>query len=477
MASAIPSLLFCLLVLAPHLGSSSHTSFINGGKQTFVRSSDSRTPPTCSPAPSGDGGEVPAGRLPVVHRLSPCSPSGAGEGQSMLSAGDAFDRDSLRLRALFGESDTEDSKAGLTIPATGAPLAALPGAADYSVVVGFGNPVQKLAVGFDTATVGATLLQCKPCSADGDPCDRSFDPSRSHSLAQIPCASPDCPLRACNGPRSCTVALKKKGAVLLNATVVTDTLTFSRSVHADQFRFACLEMGATADTTTDRSSGVLDLSRERHSLASRVLVCPNTVAFSYCLPADPGFPGFLSLGPTRPERSGRGVVGGYATVWDKTSHPNLYFLRLVGVSVGVRHLPVPPAALASDALLEVHTTFNYLSHHVYAALRHEFREQMREYRRAPPMGELETCYDFSRESSYSVPMITLRFHGGAELVIDHMLYFKDPRNVFGVACLAFAPAPAYAPTGVAVVGSMAQANMEVVYDVRGGRVGFVPNGC
>ncbi|KAF7057691.1 hypothetical protein CFC21_064893 [Triticum aestivum] len=476
MASAIPSLLFCLLVLAPHLGSSYHTSFINGGKQTFVRSSDSMAPPTCSPAPS-DGGEVPAGRLPVVHRLSPCSPSGAGEGQSMLSAGDAFDRDSLRLRALFGESEPEDSKAGLTIPATGAPLAALPGAADYSVVVGFGTPVQKLAVGFDTATVGATLLQCKPCSADGDPCVRSFDPSRSHSLAQIPCASPDCPLRACNGPRSCTVALKKKGAVLLNATVVTDTLTFSRSVHADEFRFACLEMGAAADTTTERSSGVLDLSRERHSLASRVLVSPDTVAFSYCLPADPGFPGFLSLGATRPERSGRGVVGGYATVWDKASHPNLYFLRLVGVSVGVRHLRVPPAALASDALLEVHTTFNYLSHHVYAALRHEFREQMREYRRAPPLGELETCYDFSRESSYSVPMITLRFHGGAELVIDHMLYFKDPRNVFGVACLAFAPAPAYAPAGVAVVGSMAQANMEVVYDVRGGKVGFVPNGC
>uniref|UniRef100_M8CLI6 Xylanase inhibitor C-terminal domain-containing protein n=1 Tax=Aegilops tauschii TaxID=37682 RepID=M8CLI6_AEGTA len=359
MASAIPSLLFCLLVLAPRLGSSSHTSFINGGKQTFVRSSDSRVP-TCSPAPS-DGGEVPAGRLPVMHRLSPCSPSSAGEGKSMLSAGDAFDRDALRLRAIFRESEPEDSKVGLTIPATGAPLAALPGdaylesepedskvgltipatgaplaalpgAADYNVVVGFGNPVQKLAVGFDTATVGATLLQCKPCSADGDPCDKFFDPSRSYSLAQIPCASPDCPLRACSEPSSCTFALKKKGAVLVNATVVTDTLTVSRSASAN-----------------------------------------------------------------------------------------------------------------------------------------DFREQMREYRRAPPLGELETCYDFSRESSYSVPMITLRFHGGAELVIDHMLYFKDPRNVFGVACLAFAPAPAYAPAGVAVVGSMAQVNMEVVYDVRGGK--------
>ncbi|XP_044955689.1 aspartyl protease AED1-like [Hordeum vulgare subsp. vulgare] len=475
MASPMPSLLFCLLVLAPHLGSSSHTSFINGGKRTFVRSSDPSVPPTCSPTPSG---EVPAaGRLPVMHRLSPCSPSGAGEGQSMLSAGDAFDRDSLRLRALFGEVEPEeDSKAGVvTIPATGAPLAALPGAADYSVVVGFGTPVQKLAVGFDTATVGATLLQCKPCSADGDPCDKSFDPSRSRSLAQIPCASRDCPLMACSRPSSCAVALKKKGAVLINATVVTDTLTVSRSVHADDFRFACLEMGAA--TTEYSSSGVLDLSRERHSLASRVAVSPDTVAFSYCLPADPGSPGFLSLGATRPELSGRSVVGGYATVWDRASHPNLYFLRLVGVSVGVRHLHVPPAALATDALLEVHATFNYLSHHAYAALRHEFRELMREYRRAPPVGELETCYDFTGLRSFSVPMITLRFHGGADLVMDHVLYFKDPRNVFGVACLAFAPAPAYVPAGVAVVGSMAQANMEVVYDVRGGKVGFVPNGC
>jgi hypothetical protein len=56
------------------------------------------------------------------------------------------------------------------------------------------------------------------------------------------------------------------------------------------------------------------------------------------------------------------------------------------------------------------------------------------------------------------------------------MYFKDNRNFFSVGCLAFAPLPLYAP-GVAIIGSMAQAQTEVVYDILGGKVGFVPNRC
>ena len=54
MASAIPSLLFCLILAAAHLGSSYHTSYSNGGKHFVVLSSDPRSPSTCSPVPSGE---------------------------------------------------------------------------------------------------------------------------------------------------------------------------------------------------------------------------------------------------------------------------------------------------------------------------------------------------------------------------------------------------------------------------------------
>ncbi|XP_073360128.1 aspartyl protease family protein At5g10770-like [Aegilops tauschii subsp. strangulata] len=454
MPSGIPSLLFCLLLAAPHLGSSYHT---NGGKHFVVRSSDWRSPSTCSPVPSG---EVDGGRLPVMHRLSPCAPAsgaGAGSGQSMPSISDA-----LRLRALFGDSG-DYKKSGVTIPSVGTPLQSLPGASEYHVTVGYGTPVQRLAV-------GATLLRCEPCA--GGRCGKKhlFDPSRSSSLAQIPCGSRNCPLSDCSGP-SCTATLKKKGAVVLNATFVTDTLTVSRSVAVDDFRFVCLETRGAS--TEGRSSGVLDLSRDPHSLASRVVLSPDTVAFSYCLPsAFPYSAGFLSFGATRPN------IVSYATLKSKASHPNLYFLRLVGVSVGAVDIPVPPQALAGDALMELHTTFTYLQPKVYAALRDQFRGWMGQYPVAPPYGELDTCYNFTGQSSVGVPAVELTFEGGAGLEpgVQQTMYFKDRGNIFSVGCLAFAPVPPHA-RGITVIGSLAQATTEVVYDLRGGKVGFVTKSC
>ncbi|XP_037458584.1 aspartyl protease family protein At5g10770-like [Triticum dicoccoides] len=417
MASAIPSLLFCLILAAAHLGSSYHTSYTNGGKHFVVLSSDPRSPSTCSPVPS-DGG-----RLPVMHRLSPCAPAsgaGAGSGQSMPSIGDA-----LRLRALFGDSG-DYKKSGLTIPSIGTPLQSLPGASEYHVTVGYGTPIL--------------------------------------------CGSRKCPLSDCSGP-SCTATLTKKGAVVLNATFVTDTLTVSRSVAVDDFRFVCLETRGAS--TVGSSSGVLDLSRDPQSLASRVVLSPDTVAFSYCLPsAFPYSAGFLSFGATRPN------IVSYATLKSKASHPNLYFLRLVGVSVGGVDIPVPPQALAGDALMELHTTFTYLQPKVYAALRDQFRGWMGQYPVAPPYGELDTCYNFTGQSSVGVPAVELTFEGGAGLEpgVQQTMYFKDRGNIFPVGCLAFAPVPAHA-RGISVIGTLAQATTEVVYDLRGGKVGFVPKSC
>jgi hypothetical protein len=194
------------------------------------------------------------------------------------------------------------------------------------------------------------------------------------------------------------------------------------SIPVNDIRVACLEMGAR---TTDSSSGVIDLSRESHSLASRVVLSPETVAFSYCLPWDPATQGFLTFGAARPERAGRGVT--YAKLQRNAARPNLYFVKLVGVSIGGIDLPVAPASIAADALVEVHTTFTYLKPDVYAVLRSNFRWWMKEYVVAPSSGELDTCYDFTHLNAIEVPIITLRFEGGAslELGIEQMMYLPQ----------------------------------------------------
>jgi hypothetical protein len=73
----------------------------------------------------------------------------------MPTVSDTFNNDAIRLRAL---SRSSARTTGLTIPSTGTPLVALPGGSEYHVNVGYGTPVQKLTVGFDTATVGAMFL-------------------------------------------------------------------------------------------------------------------------------------------------------------------------------------------------------------------------------------------------------------------------------------------------------------------------------
>uniref|UniRef100_M8ARR8 Aspartic proteinase nepenthesin-2 n=1 Tax=Aegilops tauschii TaxID=37682 RepID=M8ARR8_AEGTA len=436
MASAIPCLLLCLLILAPHLGSSYRTGSINGGKHVITR--------------DGNG-------LAVTHRLSPCSPSAAGLGQSMPSVGDASSRDALRLRGLL--DDSADSR-GLTIPSTGTPLVDLPDAPEYHVVVGLGTPAQNLTVGFDTATIGATLLQCKPCAA-GDPCDKVFDPSQSSSLYDIPCGRTweGCPITRCSTP-GCTFRVTHNGSLVLNASMEKDTLTLAPSVHLRGFRFLCMEM--MSEVPTDGTSGVLDPSRNHHSLAPR-----HGGAESQ---------GFLSFGTIRPELAGRSVS--YATLHSRAPRRNLYFLRLTGVSIDGLDLPISAQALASDALVEVQTTFTYLKPRVYEYLRDLFRYAMSNYKVAPASGELDTCYDFTDMDAIGVPSITLSFEGGAslELGLEQMMYFSNPHNIFSVACLAFAAAPAYG-SGASVIGSLAQAYTEVVYDLRGGKVGFVDNRC
>ncbi|KAK3132264.1 hypothetical protein QOZ80_6AG0518640 [Eleusine coracana subsp. coracana] len=473
-------MLLCLvLLLSPYLSFSYHTSYTHGGKHFVIRSNDDPKQPESLPCSAIHAGRSGSDGLPLMHRSHPCS--GLGEAQQTHAeapAEDVLQRDALRINSLLGEEDCSPAPAptspgtGARVPTKGDPLRSLPGALQYHVTVGFGTPVQRFTVGFETATNGATLLQCKPCATYPEPCSDSFDPSASSSLAHVPCGSPDCPFQSCPG-RGCTVNVNLNRRFRGNATFVTDKLTLSPSSTVDKFRFACLEAGLR---TTDSSSGILDLSRNSHSLASRAPSSLFTVAFSYCLPAFKNNVGFLSIGAVRPEFSGRNVS--YTPLRSNAANGNLYFLELVGIGVGGPNLPIPPTTLAGNSLLDLHTTFTYLKPEVYKVLRDNFREWMTHYRRAAPREGLDTCYDFTGLNIVVMPAITLNFAGGAsiDLSIPEMMYFPDPNNFFSIACLAFAATPGNTKI-VSVIGAKAQASMEVVYDLRAGKVGFVPYRC
>jgi hypothetical protein len=180
------------------------------------------------------------------------------------------------------------SPTATTIPANGSSNSRLPGALDYSVLVSYGTPEQQFPVLLDTNSIGLSLLRCKPCTSGSDDCDPAFDASRSSTFAHVLCGSPDCPTN-CSGGSVCP--FDNPNSTTIVGMFSRDVLMLAPSMAVHDFRFVCLDV----KSDDQPEAGILDLSRDRNSLPSR-LAGAGPATFSYCLPRSPSSQGFLCLG-------------------------------------------------------------------------------------------------------------------------------------------------------------------------------------
>ncbi|CAN6221551.1 unnamed protein product [Urochloa humidicola] len=489
MAPAAASVIFFGLLLLPHLCTSYQASYNPGSRRFIIHSSDdeseaSTSMPACSTIPSANGN-----RLPLMHRHSPCSPlASAGKPSQASSSIDVFERDAQRLRTIFGAAQPGGAApaparaSGVTLPITGIDNGAVVGGLDYSVTVGFGTPAQQLPMDFDTLrlSLGMSTLRCKPCRAGAAPCDPAFDPGMSSSFASAVCGSV-CP-SVCHGS-VCSVNITSisNHSVAANCTFVKDMLTLSPSVTVESFVLACIDVDNFHSTG---SSGLLDLSQSNFSLVSRLTSSRSpadntTASFSYCLPASPASThGFLSIGGALPDLSGSDA--GFTPLMASKPIPMMsdYLVRLVGIKVGGAELPLPGGIPWNLATLEVGASFTFFPPVIYTVLRDEFRKQMTNYTMAPPYRTLDTCYNFTGLPRFEIPGIILEFQVGAALQpdVNQMMYFVDGDHSSNYVCLAFAQLPELFPYS-SVIGNRVQQTVEVVYDVPGGKVGFIKGSC
>ncbi|TVU11512.1 hypothetical protein EJB05_45103, partial [Eragrostis curvula] len=469
-----PTVLFFCLLLLPQLGTSSHISYTLGSKKFFVRSSDksqaTSAPASCSSIPSGLGSD----KVPVVHRLSPCSPlNGADKSNSKPSAMDVYRRDVRRVRSLFASPAGEIVSApapapapgGVRVPAYGVTAPTVPGVQDYAVVVGFGTPLQAFAMVLETS-LGLSLLRCKPCASRRD-CEPAFDPSKSSTFTNVPCGSPDC-RTTCLG----SVCPLPFGG--MDGSVVQDVFRFRISAGiVNNFTFGCFHDDHPAFRPV---VGALDLSRDSRSVASR-LATPGAPTFSYCLPLSTSGMGFLTVAAARPEAPGGRVQ--HAPLVLNPAFPSAYFIDLAGISLNGRDVPIPPATdIAHTTAIDVGTSFTFLKPDVYAPLRDAFRADMTDYPTAPPMHGLDTCYNFTGLKAIAIPLVRLKFGNGESFILgeEQTMYSEHPSTFpFTVACLAFAASPS-GHDQYSVIGTLAQTSTEVVYDVSGGKVMWPSSG-
>uniref|UniRef100_A0ACD5ZSK2 Uncharacterized protein n=1 Tax=Avena sativa TaxID=4498 RepID=A0ACD5ZSK2_AVESA len=361
--------------------------------------------------------------------------------------------------------DLGNAKCAVPAPAA-APTHSLEEEAMTTVV-----PAARQTMVIDTSS-DITWVQCLPCPypqchTQKDP---FYDPANSTTYAPIPCASPACTRlgrsygNGCSASKECRYVVNYGDGTATAGTYITDTLTLSPAIVVKRFQFGCSH--AVKGSFSDQTAGVLALGGGTQSLLAQTAKDYGN-AFSYCIPL-PSSLGFLSLG---------GPVGASSRfartplIRNKRA-PTFYIVRLEAITVAGKRLAVPPAAFAAGAVMDSSAVVTQLPPPAYAALRAAFRTAMSAYGPlAPPVRNLDTCYDFTRFPNVKLPKVSLVFAGGAaKLDLDAPSLMLD-------GCLAFAATPGGADGSVGFIGNVQQQTYEVLYDVGGGSVGFRRAAC
>jgi len=188
-------------------------------------------------------------------------------------------------------------------------------------------------------------------------------------------------------------------------------------------------------------------------------------AFSYCLPPTPGSSGFLTLGAA----SRSGFVK--TPMLRSTQIPTYYGVLLEAIRVGGQQLNIPTSVFSAGSVMDSGTVITRLPPTAYSALSSAFKAGMKKYPPAQPSGILDTCFDFSGQSSVSIPSVALVFSGGAVVNLDFNGIMLELDNW----CLAFAANSDDSSLGF--IGNVQQRTFEVLYDVGGGAVGFRAGAC
>ncbi|KAL6661455.1 hypothetical protein ACP70R_000839 [Stipagrostis hirtigluma subsp. patula] len=328
-----------------------------------------------------------------------------------------------------------------------------------------GNSVVSQTMAVDTGS-DVPWVQCFPCPVP--PChqqsDQLYDPTKSTTSTWIPCGSPACRRlgiygSGCSSSR-CGYTINYGGGSATAGNYISDTLTLTPKAVVRNFRFGCSH--SVRGSFSDQTAGVMALGGGTQSLLSQTAGIFGN-AFSYCI-ASPSSSGFLSLG--RPV----GAASSFARtpLIRSTWAPTFYLVRLRAIIVAGQVLNVPATVFSAGSVMDSSVIVTQLPPTAYVALRAAFRYAMRMYPLAPPVGMLDTCYDFIRFTTVKVPKVALVFDGGAVLELDASSVMLD-------GCLAFAATSS--DMSVGFIGNVQQQTYEVLYDVGGGAVGFRRGAC
>ncbi|XP_009629718.1 aspartyl protease AED1-like [Nicotiana tomentosiformis] len=398
--------------------------------------------PYCQRSTSGP--KIGSQKLEIVSRYGPCFPNASRT--KTPSSNELLNWDQARVRSInkrvndhLYSNDPVNYNYG-----------------SYTVKVSLGTPRQDYHLMVDTGSE-SSWVRCQSCTKGCKSDDSLYNPSNSLTYTNSSCNGI---FNVIYGDNSYT-----------NGTWGCDILIIDGFGAIMNFRFGCGQenVDETGNNFGD-AAGILGLGRGELSLPSQS--DSSMKMFSYFIPLTNSLVGNMYFGTEALKILY--TCSFQFTPLVKGPEPVYYYLDLVGISVAGNKLNVPSITFTNEGtIIDSGTVITRLPQVVYSALRTAFRESMLSYTLLENVDELmDTCYSFNGYEQIALPEIKFHFGEGTSTTTDvklsnnGILWMKDNR----VKCLAFSATESYS-----IIGNVQQRGMNVIYDLKGERIGFASN--
>lgn len=346
------------------------------------------------------------------------------------------------------------------------------GSGEYFTRFGVGTPPRQVYMVADTGS-DIIWLQCAPCVHCYEQTDPVFNPTLSSSFRKIACTSPMCrvlQLHGCEARNNlCMYQVAYGDGSFTEGEFSMEALSFRGATMAN----VAMGCGHDNEGLFAGAAGLFGLGGGSLSFPSQMGTQFRRI-FSYCL-MERGKDGFSSL-----IFGNAGVPRGtlFTPLLKNPTLDTFYYVSLVGISVGSSMLTIPSAAFKLDTggnggvIVDSGTSVTRLVEVAYGPLRSAFRAATRSLPFSGGFSLFDTCYDLSGRTRVQVPLLSLHFEGGAEMVLPATNYLI-PVDGQGTYCLAFASTSGE----LSIIGNIQQQGFRVVFDGVTSRLGFAPNQC
>ncbi|GAB2277263.1 hypothetical protein Dimus_011969 [Dionaea muscipula] len=339
---------------------------------------------------------------------------------------------------------------------------------EFVMDLAIGSPPLFYAAILDT---GSQLIwtQCQPCqqqqcAAQATPI---FNPINSSTYSPLSCSSDFChdfSVSSCADDDHCAYTYGYAGGTTVNGSMGTETFTFgdwNSPSTIPNLAFGCANSIA-GPFGQFHEAGIVGLGHGSLSLNAQLQIG----TFAYC---------FTSLNSS----SSSNLLMGWKAdqfpvpvmqttpMMTRSSRPSFYYVQLNGVSVGGTQVKVAPSAFADGMIIDSGTTFSRLPSSVMAVIGDMIFDMTKLGRASDPRWPV--CLQAGAQQE-QLPSMVLQFEN-MELELEGERLWLNVAS--DVVCLAINDGDDH----LLILGNTQQTNMQVVYDIDNGYLGFTATDC